>query len=263
MGAGYFNKTDLYSIHNYVSNPAVVYPKSLVTETLREFFSADSYYHYQKDPWGFPLTPDHTDLPPGAGINDNLTTRVCITNEFRKDIIFYPCLIIKHGGSRSVPISINRDQGSVQWAPVKVVDGYGNSAIINRPSHFIQTGAWEGTITVEVKSRSSQSRDELLELISIAFIDTYFERLFNAGLVIKTTTISGPSENEDRNDPLFTQTVNFEVRSEWRRHIPIISTLDAIKLCVDFGQITDQGQDVAPNLSIETTIELIDNLMDL
>ena len=78
MGVLTSGKTDLYSLHNYIQNTLISSPKEIMVESLRKFFSQDSFYHYQKDQWGFPLTPDHTDLPIESGLNDNVTTMIIL-----------------------------------------------------------------------------------------------------------------------------------------------------------------------------------------
>src|SRR5580692_8811576 len=104
----------------------IVYPKEMIIATLRDLFSQDIYYHYSEDQFGFPNTTDHTDLPAGAdipvgGINSTATsntllpTRVFIGENYRYDGIYYPAILVKSGGSKYVPISINRDQGGVQY----------------------------------------------------------------------------------------------------------------------------------------------------
>lgn len=263
MGTANTFNTDLYSLNSYVQNTMISHPKSLFIEALRDFFSQDSYYHYQRDAWGFPLTPDHTDLPTTSGLEDDSTTRLFIGEAYRKDIIYYPALLVKHGGARSVPISMNRETGSVQWGATKVVDGYGNERIFSTPSHFIQAGAWQGSIAVDIKTKSLRARDELAELVSILFVNQRFDEMKNSGVVILGTNISSPTETEDRNDKIYVVTVNFDIRTEWRRHIPIETVIDAINFCIDFGQITSTGQNVAPNLTINTTVELMENLLDL
>ena len=263
MGVLTSGKTDLYSLHNYIQNTLISSPKEIMVESLRKFFSQDSFYHYQKDQWGFPLTPDHTDLPIESGLNDNVTTRLFIGETFRKDVQYYPCLLVKHAGSRSVPISMNRDKGSIKWAPVKYIDGYGNESIINNPSYIIQAGAWEGSLAIDIKTRSSKSRDELSEIVAIFGVDSFNDILKDVGVFIKAVSISSPSEIEDRNDKIYLNTITFDIRTEWRREIPITNVLEVINICVDLGLFTSTGQNVAPNLTINTTIELIDNLINL
>src|SRR5271169_1238633 len=127
MSSNNFFKSDLYGIYNIVQASMIVYPKEIIIATLRDFFSRDSYYHYSKDQWGFANTTDHTDLPPGADLPSgagadpmlsntiNLSTRLFIGENYRYDGIYYPAILIKSGGTKYVPISINREQSGVQY----------------------------------------------------------------------------------------------------------------------------------------------------
>src|ERR1017187_9720355 len=110
MGTLNFTKTDLYNLHNYVQQTMISFPKELFIETLRAFFKDDSYYRYQADQYGFPKVPDHTNMPADAGLENNLTTRLFIGEPYRQDMIFYPSLLVRNGGSKSVPLSMSRDQ---------------------------------------------------------------------------------------------------------------------------------------------------------
>jgi hypothetical protein len=265
MGTGNNVKTDLYGLYNYVQNTMISYPKELFIETLREFFSADSYYAYHRDEWGFPKTPDHTDLPSHSGLSDNVTTRLFIGEAYRYDVIYYPALIIRNAGSRSVPLSMSRDKGSLQWQDILFVDGYGNEKIFQIPSYFVQSGAWEGSVTVDIETRSPRARDELADLVSLVFVDTRFEDMKNSGVVIKSgsPTAGSPSETDDRNDKLFKQTITFEIRSEWRRHIPVNNVVEVINVCADVGNLAHNPPAFSPNLKISTTVELLNNLQEL
>lgn len=263
-GTGSTVKTDLYGIFDYVQNTGSSFSKEVIIETLREFFSQDSYYHYQRDVWGFPKTPNHEGLNLEAGYQDDISTRLFIGEKYRQDAIFYPCLLIKSGGSRSIPISFNREKGSVQWQAIQYMDGYGNTKIISTPSHYIQAGAWEGTISIDIQTRSLKARDELGDLVALAFVDTYFEDLMNSGVIIKGVSRSGASEADDRYDKLFTETITLDIRTEWRRHIPITTTIDVIKICLEIGHFESNQQFVAaPALTINTTLELADQILDI
>lgn len=263
MATGNTFRTDLYALHNYVQNTMLTHPKEVLIETLKEFFSQDSYYHYVRDEWGFPKVPDHTDLLNDAGFSDDITTRLFIGENYRFDIRYYPALLVSSAGSRYVPISMSQNKGSVIWANTVFIDGYGNSTTVATPNHFQENGAWEGSISVEVVTLSPRSRDELVELVSILFINYRRWELQNAGVSIKAVSVSGPSEGEDRNDKLFKQTITFEIRSEWRREIPVNSVIDAINLCVEFGNLEAQPVVTAPNIQINTNVDLLDALMDL
>ncbi len=263
MGTNNSFKSDLYAIHNYVQNTMLTHPKEVFINTLREFFSQDSYYHYVRDEWGFPKVPDHTDLLNDAGFADDDTTRVFIGEYYRFDIRYYPALLVRSAGSRYVPISMSQNIGAVVWTNTLFIDGYGNKTTIATPDHFKENGAWEGSISIDIETLSPRSRDELVELAAILFMNNRRLQLQNAGVFVKGLSVSAPSEGEDRNDKLFKQTITYEIRSEWRRRIPINSVIDAINICVDFGNLETQPVQIAPNIRINSNVELLEALIDL
>lgn len=254
-------RSDLYSLHNFVQGSMIVYPKEIIIATLKDFFSKDSYYHYSKDAWGFANTQDHTDLPLGAGTNDDLTTRVYVGENYRFDGIFYPAILVKSNGMKYIPISINREQGGIQNEPILYEDEFGNKKIVNRPKSFITAGAFEGSISIDVLTRSLRARDDLCELVSLLFTDVSFNTLVDVGLIIKPIQIGSPSEGEDRNDKLFKQTLTLEIRTEWRREIPVGNIIDTIMFSIKFGDIYKEPFVPADNLTIKTNISLIDMLL--
>jgi hypothetical protein len=173
MSTNNVNRDNLYAIHHIVQSSMIVYPKEIILSTLRDFFSYGDFYHYSKDQWGFPNVTDHTDLPQGADIptqsilstatsNELLSTRVFIGENYRYSGIYYPAILVKSGGSRYVPISINREKGSIQYTSIAYDDGYGNITYIKRPESFITAGVWEGSIVIDVLTRSLRSRDDLV-----------------------------------------------------------------------------------------------------
>src|SRR5579859_1645528 len=224
MSTNNFSKSDLFGLHNIIQSSMIVYPKEIIIATLRDFFSKDSFYHYSKDQWGFANTTDHTDLPLGADLpshfnshganQEGLSTRLFIGENYRYDGIYYPAILVKSGGSHYVPISINRDLGGVIYDDIVFEDGYGNQTLITKPSFFYTAGAWEGTILVDILTRSLRSRDDLAELVAMCFTDIVFDTLYDIGLIIKPINISAASETDDRNDKLFRQTLTLDIRTE-------------------------------------------------
>jgi len=257
-------KTDLYAIHNVIQNSMVTHPKEIIIESLRDFFSQDSYYHYVDDEWGFPKTEDQTDLTLDAGIADDATTRIFIGEPYRMDVIYYPSLLVRSGGASFVPISFNNEESAVQWQSTRFVDGYGNETIVLTPSHFIKAGAWEGSITVDVVTKSPRSRDELIDLVSIFFASLRRNQLDISGIFVKKVDAGTPSESEDRtHGKLFSQTITCQIRSEWRQHVPILNVIDAILISLDFGNLDTSPPELAPNLSIATRLELTQEILNL
>lgn len=263
MATGSFFKSDLYKIHSIVQNSMTLYPKELVVAQLRDFFSHDSYYRYNFDHWGYPQTPDHTDLPLDAGIHDNITTRLFIGESYRFDVIYYPAIIVRHGGSTSVPISINRETANIKWGYMVFEDGYGNIKTFPTPEHFIFAGAWEGSINIDIVARDLRARDDLVDLVSLLFVDIAYNDLVKAGLVVKGVSSGPPSETDDRNDKLFRQTITLQIRSEWRRNIPIGNIIEIINMSVEFGRTDPITAPIAPNLTINTSETLMELLAKL
>lgn len=263
MTTNNFFKSDLYQIHSIVQNSMTLYPKELVIATLRDFFSRDTYYHYAHDHWGFPQTPDHTDLPINSGFTDDITTRVFIGESYRFDVIYYPALIVRHGGSTSVPISINRETAGVKWGSMVFEDGYGNIKTFPTPEHFIFAGAWEGSINIDVMTRDLRARDDLVDLISLLFVDIAFNDLVKSGLIVKGVSSGAPTETDDRNDHVFRQTVTLQIRSEWRRNVPIGNIIEIINMGVEFGRTDPATEPIAPNLTINTGTTLMEMLGSL
>jgi len=258
MAVGFNNTTDLYEIYNVISNVMIRYPKEAIIFSLRSIFEQDSYFHFTNDQWGYPYTPDQTDLSPEAGVFDDGTTRIFLGEANRGDVIFYPAVLVKAGSFKYVPISLNRDQCVTKYETVVYTDGY-TERRVQTPVAFALAGAWDGQIIIEVITRSVRSRDDLVQIISLAFTDWKWNDLFRSGISIKPTVSTGtPSETDDRNDKLYRQTITLEIRTEWHREIPISNTVDAINICVDFGVIDGDDFVVAPNMTINTSLSLLD-----
>jgi len=257
-------KSDLYLLNNIVQNTQLTYPKELIIGLLRDEFSKDSYYHYVKDPWGFPLTPDHTDLPSDAGIEDDTTTRVYIGEVYRNDVVFYPALIVRNTGSTYNPISFNRNRETVKYGTTFFVDGYGNKTVMTTPTHYVFAGAWDGSFAIDVYARGIRARDDLAELTSLIMAHLRHDEMLRSGLLIKGVSLSSSTETEDRgNEKLHKQTVNLQVRSEWRVEIPVESVVDAINICVDFGNLKEEPPVFAPNISINTIVNLQESIVEV
>lgn len=275
MSSNNFFKSDLFGIYNIIQASMIVYPKEIIIATLRDFFSKDSYYHFSKDQWGFPNTTDHTDLPPGADLprgpgahpelnpSPVLPTRLFIGENYRYDGIFYPAILVKSGGSRYVPISINRDQGMIKYDNILYVDGYGNETIVRKPVAFMTSGAWEGSIIIDVMTRSLRARDDLVELIGMCFTEIHFDTLHEIGIVVKPVAIGAPSESDDRNDKLFRQSLTLDIRTEWAREIPVANTIDAILFTASFGDLSTPNSPLAANLTVNTETNTSDMLLKL
>ena len=263
-GQGFNRLTDLFDIFNIVQNSMIRYPKDVIISTLRDYFAKDSLYHFVKDEWGFPKTPDLTDKAPDAGYYDDETTRIFIGEAYRYDVKFYPAVLVRSGGGSYVPISLNRNKHTVLYRTQTFSDGTGNDKLIQVPYAFGLDGAWEGSVEIIVLSRDQKERDDLVEMIAMLFVDLKHDDLENVGIAIKPNLTFGASnETDDRNDKLFRQNLTLNIRGEWRREIPVVNIIDVINICVDFGNLSTDPPVIATNLTINTGIELIEKLQAL
>ena len=253
-------KSDLYSIHYIVQNTMLSHAKAIFVETLREGFSRETYYHYVRDSFGFPKILDHTDLPSDAGIRDDEVSRIFIGESYRTDMKHIPAILIKGGSFKYVPISLSRNEGLIQYSTTRVVDGYGNETLISTPSHFILAGAWEGQINIDVLAGDIKGRDYIVEIIGALIEIVYFKEFQKSGVVVKPINIGAPSEKEDLNGKIYAQTISCDVRTEWRQHIPINTIIDTISFCMDFGDISVNPPVIAPNISVSTEIDILDDI---
>jgi hypothetical protein len=254
MAAGFNYNTELYDIFNVVQNTMLRYPKDLIIASLKEFFAQDSKYNFVKDPWGYPYTPDTTDLPLSAGLYDDLMTRVFIGEANRMDIIFYPAILVKAGSFRYVPISLNMNQYYVENTITEFTDGY-QRRFVSTPDKFVMAGAWEGSLNIDVHSRAIQEADDLSELIALYLQNINWNNLYRAGVAIKPDiSIGAATESDDRNDKLHKRSITVNIRGEWRREIPITNIVSLISFCVEFGNV--ETETYAPNIEIHTDLEM-------
>lgn len=261
MATGNWYDTDLYRLFGLIQASMIVFPKELVIAEMRKFFSLDSFYHYVSDEWGFPKTLDHTDLPVGSGVNDDDITRIFIGENFREDVQFYPSVIVKSGGMRSVPISMNREFGKYIISERQYEDGYGNIRVIRQPKAFRFEGAAEGSLSIDITTRSVATRDHLAQLIFLLFTDIVFDDSRHAGLVIKNVSIGSPSEGDDRTKKFYKVSINLEIRTEWKREVPIENYIERIIFNISIGN-TENDSPVSPNLNINTEVSYLDLLLD-
>ncbi len=262
--SGGFFSSDLYSIYNIVQNTQIIYPKELLISALREYFAKDSKYHFVKDEFGFPKTPDHTDLDPGAGFDNDATTRIFIGAENRFDVKYYPAVLVKMTGANSVPISINQEQDCIQYEYVPYYDGNGNNTFLNVPTHMLFAGSWDLTFDIDIYAESPHDRNQIGEAISMLFAHIVRNQLTRAGLFIKSTRTSPENMEDYQNDKIYRLTVTLDCRGEWLRKIPITSVVEIINACFEIGH-DDANNNWTPasNMTINYTQDVSDLLLSL
>jgi hypothetical protein len=263
MGTGSAFKSDLPRLFGYIENSASEYVLTTLVHALRKHFARDSYYRYIADPWGFPKTPSQKDLAYDAGISDSTTTRLFISQTYRQDVIFYPAILVKFTNLKSVPISFNRNKYFINWENVTYQNSDGDSRIIQRPANYQLNGAYNISVSIQIQTKSEQSRQDLLDIISLFFIDTQFEDLVNSGITVLDVSAGGFNESDDYNGKLFNGSVDLQLRTEWQKEIRISTIIDTINFCIEFGDTLKTPFTPAEALTIRTSTDLLDKLNEL
>jgi hypothetical protein len=224
--------SDLPGLSNFVKQTAVSQSKNLIIDVLREYFRKDTFYRFETDSFGFPLTPDLTDLPPD--INEERTTRIYIGDVFRFDKRFYPSITIRHSSGNYKPISFNQNH-TTKYRSDLVLDGYGGRSYIKVATHEVITGAWNMSFEVKIAAESTPDREELSDIISGFFQGVIRDDLTRAGLFVKGISISGETEEEWGNEKIYMQSITLDCFSEWRREIPLDDLLETVNFCFNYN----------------------------
>lgn len=229
----------------------VSHGKNLIIDSLRDHFQKDTFYRYEQNAWGFPMTPNVTDLPPD--IQERRTSRIYIGDVFRYDKRYFPSLTVRHSSAKYYPISFNQNFFNTKYRMDLVMDGYGERSYVRTPTHHTVCGAWEQTFDIQIAAESIPDREELSDLVSAFMIGVARQELGDSGLGIKTVNIGGEREEDYANDKIYMQTVSVETFSEWKREIPIDSVVEMINFCFNFGIFASDGPFVTTTTNINIT----------
>lgn len=246
--------SDLFELENFIKQTAVSQGKNLLIDSLREYFRKDTFYRYGTDAFGFPLTPDLTDLP--TDIDEERTTRIWVGDIYRMDKRYLPSITIRQSGGRYHPISFNQNE-TTKYRVDLVLDGYGGRSLIKVPTHTVFTGGWDQTFNITIAAESTPDREELSDIISSHLIGVTRLPTQDAGLFIKNVSFGGESEEDWANEKIYMQTISVETFSEWRREVPIDSIVDTINFCFNFGIFGS-----SESVSTITTLNTQDNTLE-
>lgn len=253
--------SDIFSLENVVQQTGVMHAKNLIIDTLREVFRQDREFKYVTDVFGYPKTPSHLGLDPEAGLDDDETTRIFIGSSYRYDVNYNPAIIVRNTGTRYVPVSFNQDLLGVIYKVERLIDGYGNESIIRVP--FAQTivGAWDQTFSVEIITEDEVDREEIADIVMVTLQGSRRLELQREGVFIRRCSTGGETEelkatSAGGNDHLYKISINLDVRSEWKIHIPISDLCERIGMCLTFGTL--DGGSVADGLTINEQITLLE-----
>lgn len=236
MATGHRVYSDLFQLSNFVRQTSVLHSKNLIIDALREYFKQDIFYKYRSDPFGFPLTPDLTDVAPDMESTE--TTRIYIGDIFRYENRFWPAIVVKYSSGDTFHISFNQEY-TTKYRTDLVIDGYGKKSFVQVPSHTIIAGAWKQNFTITIATESVPDREELADIVSSFFIAKIRQELYESGLFIEKVSIGGEREADWGNEKIYMQDITLNTFSEWRREIPISSSnlIEAINFCFNIGAL--------------------------
>ena len=230
-GTGLWVTSDIYALDHVVRHTGIAHGKILLIDVLREIFARDHEYHYVADKFGFPKTPNHLNLPPDAGIQDELTTRILISGFYRYVQSYLPVVSVRQTGSTYKPISFNQNRLTYDYILRRTEDGYGNVDFIRTPNNFTLAGAWEQTYEIKVTSNSQEDTAAIADIVMVSLQGKFRDPLERNGLFIKQISHAGENaESINANDPVWTVSITANTYSEWRREIPIANLLERIRL---------------------------------
>lgn len=252
--------SDIFHLENVVQQVGIMHAKNIIIDTLREVFRHDREFKYVTDIFGYPKTPSHLGLDPDAGLDDEETTRIFIGSSYRYDVNFNPAIIVRNTGTRYVPISFNQDLLSVIFRTERLIDGYGNESLIHTPYSHTLVGAWDHTFAVDVLTEDESDREEIADIIMVTLQGRRRLELQREGVFIRRCSTGGETEelkatSVGGNDHLYKVSINLDVRSEWKIHIPISNICERIGFCLDF-KVLDGG--ISSALAVNEQITLLE-----
>lgn len=250
--------SDIFGLEKVVQQTGMVHSKNILIDLLRNIFAQDRQYKYVSDVFGFPKTPSHLGLDSDAGLDDEETTRIFIGSAYRYDIKFNPSIIVRNTGSRYIPISFNQNLLGVINRVEKIMDGYGNVSTFRTPAFHTLVGAWDQTYEIKIIAENEVDREEIADIVQVTLMGTRRLELQKAGVFIKGMNSTGETEKEYANDYLYMVSINLDIRSEWKIHIPISDTCERIGVCLSFKTLDGESSSDAFSVNeVITTADLL------
>lgn len=237
--------SDFFANNYVVQNVAIVQPKNLLIQYLRDLFRKDSVFTYRDDQYGFPLTPDLT----GIALDSDESTKILISDIFRYDVKFFPAITIKHAGGSYKPTSFNQD-GTFKYRTDYIENSFGARRKVSTPTHKVYAGRWELNMDVGVYCESSSELQELVDIISIAIQHVLWNDLRASGLFVQGLSIGAESSEPYANDYVYSQNISLRCISEWRVEMPIENIIEKIMFYFDSVKTEAIGADSSANSTV-------------
>ena len=233
MAVGHRVYSDLFDLSHFVQQTSVAHSKNLIIDELREYFKHDVIYKFREDGFGFPLTPDHTDLPPD--IQEERSTRIYIGDIFRYDKRYWPSVTVRYSSGRTYHVSFNQNK-TTKYRLDLVLDSYGERSYLRVPTHEVYAGAWDQSFEIIIAAQDIPNREELTDLISSFFISQIRQEIYESGLFIKNVSLGAEREEDWGNEKVYLQSITLDTFTEWRKEVPLNSNnlVEAINFCFEY-----------------------------
>jgi hypothetical protein len=249
VNADHIVYSSYFNDHYIIQQTAIVHPKCILIDSLRNIFRKDSIYTYRDDQYGYPLTPDLT----GKEIDSPDTTKILISDSYRYETKFYPAMIIKSNGGSYKPNSFNQDM-TLKYRSDVIQNEFGGRRVISTPTHRVYTGKWD--FEIGIYSESLSELNELVDITSLALQFSLWHPLRSAGLFVKSLNIGSENAEPYANDYVYSTSITLNTQSEWRAEIPIDNLVEKIVLRIEptFHQVSG---DVKPSEELTSKYESI------
>jgi hypothetical protein len=256
--------SNFYSRNDIIKHTAISMGKSLLIDALRELFVNDSLYPYRQDEFGFPILPDHTNLPnEEAGLQldtdgnpispAQLSTKILVTSTYHQDVKFYPVITVKQTGGKDHPISFNQNAIQIHYRKEFIRDSYGNQVEIRTPTHYVFSDAWDQSFEIKIVAEDLVDRDQIADIVLMGLFHSKRDELRHAGLFVKDISMGGEVEEENLKSVskwLYTYTIIINTYSEWERAIPVRNIVERINFYFDIARTGSQPSGI---------IDILDN----
>jgi len=213
---------------NYiVQQTAIVHPKTLLIDGLRNVFRNDSIFTYRDDEYGYPLTPDQT----GIDVDSEFTTKILISDAYRYEVKFFPAIVVKSSGGSYKPVSFNQNM-TYKYRTDMVETDYGARRLVSTPTHRVYAGRWELGFELGIHSESQSELEELVDIVSMAIQYVLWNELRANGLFVSQLRIGAEAAEPYANDYVYNTSISLSTFSEWRVEIPIENVVEKIAFSI-------------------------------
>jgi hypothetical protein len=206
-------------------------------QSLREWFIRNPIYTYvpREDSFG----PDFE------------LTNIVIVDKYTEEALFLPCITVNFNGGTTKWLQFSHSPFNTVLKYQMNKDGSVKRDSAGRPipSHYEYTGSYETSITFNISTQDTLSREELTNYVTVALSEVCRDDLMLRGIFIRGVNAGSQTEVEYRENHIFQVAITAELYTEWKRMIPLGDTLKSIGF--DMNVIDSNPEPEAPTEAVE------------